>query len=94
MTQKRIRSLDTYTQLAPGDGGYVAPTAVFLAVDSNDFAGEALKQTIDDYLGATHEEKDRLTPLASRSVAITFARGSRRWIMESFSASRSRRPRS
>ena len=72
MTQARIRSLVTYTQGAPGDEGYIAPTAVFIGVDSAEFAGEAKKQTIDDYLSATHEEVARLTPLGSRSVAITF----------------------
>jgi len=72
MTQKRIRSLDTYTQLASGDPGYIAPSAVFLAVDSASFAEESKKQAIEDYLSTTHVEKARETGLASRSIAVTF----------------------
>ena len=72
MAQDRIRSLDTYTQLASGDPGYIAPSAVFFAVDSAEFAALPKKQSIEDYLSTTHVEKSRETGLASRSIAVTF----------------------
>jgi hypothetical protein len=73
MVQKRIRALDTYTQLAPGDPGYIAPSDVFFAVDSNSFTGESKKQSVEDYMASVlHVEQDRLTGLSSRSVVVVF----------------------
>lgn len=71
-TQKRIRALDTYTQLNPGDPGYIAPTAVYLALDSNDFTTEAKKYPFSSLFSSIVEEVDKLTGLASRSVSVTF----------------------
>lgn len=72
VTQKRIRALDTYTQLASGEAGYVDPDTVFIAVDSLNFSGEALKVPYGDIFGATHTEADILESLVSRTVSVTF----------------------
>lgn len=71
MAQKRIYELSTYTQLNPGDVGYIAATSIWLAVDYTGWT-EAKKITLDDFLGSMHVEAGRLSGLGSRSVAVTF----------------------
>lgn len=72
VTQKRIRALNTYTQLASGEAGYVDPDTVFIAVDSLNFSGEPLKVSYGDIFGATHVEADILESPVSRNVSVSF----------------------
>lgn len=72
MAQKRIHALDPYAQLNPGDSGYIAPTAIRLAVDSTSFPGEPKYITYSSLLSDGHFEVGRLTGLASASVSILF----------------------
>jgi hypothetical protein len=70
--QERIRDLDTYLQLDSGDPGYVAPSSLFLPLDSADFGSKPFKYPAEDFFSDIHIEKGRLTGLSSKSVSVTF----------------------
>lgn len=72
MAQKRIRELDTYTQLASGEVGYVDPDTVFFPVDSTNFSGDPYKVAFSDLFASVHVEADIMESLASRTVSVTF----------------------
>ena len=69
--QKRITALDTYTQLSAGDVGYIAPSAVFVAVDNSGWT-ESKKFSLSNFLVSNHWESSRLSGLASTAVVETF----------------------
>ena len=73
LTQKRIRALDTYVQLEVGDPGYIAPTALFVALDSADYGSEAKKYALPNIGGeGAAYESDSLTGLTTLLNSVTF----------------------
>lgn len=72
MAQQRIRDLDVYTQLESGDVGYVAPSAIYIALDSSSYTGDPKRFALSNLISDTHVEKGRLSGLSSRSVSVTF----------------------
>jgi len=74
LTQKRIRELDTYIQLDVGDSGYIAPTALFVALDSADYGSEPKKYAIPNIggSGGAAYQSDSLTGLSDWLVSVTF----------------------
>jgi len=72
MAQKRIRALDVYTQLDPGDAGYIAPSALSVVFDSDEFGSEPKRYPASLLFSSDNDAKGRLTGLSSRSVSVTF----------------------
>ena len=74
LTQKQGYELDLYTQLNPGDPGYINPDELMYIVSHSSFEND--KRVPSSNFGQsgslTHIEKDTITDLASKSVTKNF----------------------
>lgn len=75
LTLIRPDEAPVYTQLQPGDPGYISPDNIFVLVGSSDFTGVPMRlipvSAINTYSTIAHTEQGIFTPI-SAAVSITF----------------------